>query len=461
VVDPKTVPFTVGASAKKKRENASYKSSKGNVFQVDRYKVRTSLRELVDRKDVVLLKASWLSKQGFKERPSLPARQQLEEDEPDAFADPQMLERCLKEVVRAATELVGDDLCHYPGVVVISYRWITPAHPDPHGTVLTMLAPMLEWYAAQRAVLGFEPDFCVMLDWCSTHQEPRSDDQKQAFERAQKSMDIWYAHWGTMTWLLSSPPPDNSEGAREYSEGGWTTFEQAVCSAGKLPVYCLDMGKFSGGGAAQKFEEREWRVKYRELFAKEGTRDQNPTDAGLKPMIEGTIRPPLASEAFKAELEQKQLTAPQDRSLLSALYNQVTRAMLGSASKLSYSQLRWSASDFKNFGGALNQFAGNLETLGLSRAGLDDAGLEGWCAALQEGAMPKLTSLKLDWNPYTDLGCTALAAALQRKAMPLLVDITMDGSKATSQGVEAVRAARPGLEEGSPLNVSLSMRLAT
>eukprot|EP00961_Rhodomonas_salina_P136870 1841011-Rhodomonas_salina.1 len=43
------------------------------------------------------------------------------------------------------------------------------------------------------------------------------------------------------------------------------------------------MGKFSGGGAAQKFEEREWRVKYRELFAKEGTRDQNPTDAGLKP----------------------------------------------------------------------------------------------------------------------------------------------------------------------------------
>eukprot|EP00961_Rhodomonas_salina_P291040 3931645-Rhodomonas_salina.2 len=57
--------------------------------------------------------------------------------------------------------------------------------------------------------------------------------------------------------------------------------------------------------------------------------------------------------------------------------------MLGSASKLSYSQLRWSASDFKNFGGALNQFAGNLETLGLSRAGLDDAGLEGWCAALQ------------------------------------------------------------------------------
>lgn len=87
MVDPKTVPvsylplramqysaltwcvqFTVGASAKKKRENASYKSSKGstppfcfafamrcpiltevmllagNVFQVDRYKVRTSLR---------------------------------------------------------------------------------------------------------------------------------------------------------------------------------------------------------------------------------------------------------------------------------------------------------------------------------------------------------------------------------------------------------------------------------
>eukprot|EP00961_Rhodomonas_salina_P136871 1841011-Rhodomonas_salina.2 len=46
-----------------------------------------------------------------------------------------------------------------------------------------------------------------------------------------------YAHWGTMTWLLSSPPPDNSEGAREYSEGGWTTFEQAVCRSAPLSAY--------------------------------------------------------------------------------------------------------------------------------------------------------------------------------------------------------------------------------
>lgn len=50
-------------------------------------------------------------------------------------------------MARAATEL-GAELCHYPGIVALSYRWREAAHPDPQGQLLSELAAPLQWCAA-------------------------------------------------------------------------------------------------------------------------------------------------------------------------------------------------------------------------------------------------------------------------------------------------------------------------
>eukprot|EP00287_Rhodomonas_sp_CCMP768_P016441 CAMPEP_0196759524 /NCGR_PEP_ID=MMETSP1091-20130531/104744_1 /TAXON_ID=302021 /ORGANISM="Rhodomonas sp., Strain CCMP768" /LENGTH=479 /DNA_ID=CAMNT_0042108375 /DNA_START=95 /DNA_END=1534 /DNA_ORIENTATION=- len=435
-VDPKNVQFTVGASAHKRKEGAA--ASKGNLFGMERYQVRTDLREMLEKKEVVLIKASWLSKQGFKKRSSLPSRSTLEDGETDALADVALVERCFKEVVRAATELVGDELCHYPGVVVVSYRWLTAAHPDPKGKLLQMLAPMLEWYGAQRAVLGLDPEFCVFIDFCSLHIPPHADvDQTTAFEKVKKSMDIWYGHMGTMTWILSAPPKD-SDPPRKYSEGAWPTFERAAC-VGKLPVYCLDMGRFEGW-ENRKFE-KEWRNKYREQFAKHGKRHQAPTDASLRPLVEGSAAVPLMAEAFNAALQPKECATADDRMVICDLYNQVSRARLGSSQKLSFALLRWTPAEFATFAGTMAALCQNLETLHVTDAAMSDADIEEWCRALLAGALPKLATLRLDNNDFSDKGCTALQEALSRGAMPVLADLQMRGTSVTGAGADAVRGA--------------------
>ena len=85
--------------------------------------------------DVKLLKASWLAAKGFARTPSLPYRQVLEEQEPEAFADEDLIERCLAEVAEAAAG-DSDPTMTYPGIVVLSYCWESPEHPDARGLLL-------------------------------------------------------------------------------------------------------------------------------------------------------------------------------------------------------------------------------------------------------------------------------------------------------------------------------------
>lgn len=137
IADPNRVEFKIGESGKKKRAKASKGGSKAAEDGMARYTGRTALREMIDTKTVLLLKASWLAAQGFRRhsppppspslrherlirlrllkrldclvrrRAPLPPRAHLEQAEPEAYADPSMTERCLKEVCsdpRALTE---------------------------------------------------------------------------------------------------------------------------------------------------------------------------------------------------------------------------------------------------------------------------------------------------------------------------------------------------------------------
>eukprot|EP00961_Rhodomonas_salina_P085445 1147789-Rhodomonas_salina.1 len=113
----------------------------------DIFCVADELCRLIDHGAVALLKGSWMAENWHILREAGMNRQELLRRHPEAFADANMVRKILREVEIAATW----DRCLYPGLVVMSYCWQTPAHPDPTGSLLQTLSPMLRWYANQRA----------------------------------------------------------------------------------------------------------------------------------------------------------------------------------------------------------------------------------------------------------------------------------------------------------------------
>ena len=149
--------------------------------------------------DVRLLRASWMAKQGYAQRTQLPHRQLLEVAEPEAYVDGEQLAAMLRETGSTAMGGGASNMA-YPPILVLSYCWKTPAHPDPTGSLLALLAPALEWYMSERAALWdgrdavhprCEPECAVFVDFWSLHQGERTALHSAAFGRALGRMDEW------------------------------------------------------------------------------------------------------------------------------------------------------------------------------------------------------------------------------------------------------------------------------
>lgn len=202
----------------------------------------------------------------------LPRRQDLEVTAPEAYCSYDVVRQCLDEAVVVADRQPKD--ARFPGLVVVSYCWHGHHHPDPDGALIRQLAPILTWYAAERAkrfhrtvarcemdaerweargnklkaddlrktsqaFAAKDPDFAVFIDYWSLFQglEPgappdregprRTAVEQEAFEMALAQMDLFYAHSGTTVVRLSQQPPEWGPrgGGRTYSDRGWCTFE--------------------------------------------------------------------------------------------------------------------------------------------------------------------------------------------------------------------------------------------
>ena len=132
-------------------------------------------------------------------------------------------------------------------VVAVSYCWIDSSHPDPQCYHLRTLCGLLEKFvtgtfiatktytsmgktfvANGNEVLGSGDGRPVglFLDWMSAPQELRNDADARVFERALRSINLWYAHSATTTWMLTSLPSGVTRA--NYGDSGWTTFERQV-----------------------------------------------------------------------------------------------------------------------------------------------------------------------------------------------------------------------------------------
>ena len=108
-------------------------------------------------------------------------------------------------------------------VLVLSYPWLDRGHPDPTGSLLQAIAPVL---TAMLDGCGPVLTIGVMIDYCSLPQHPRCDADDGLFERGLLDMHRWYAHPFTHVLLVTTPIPKGAfSNRRDYLQRGWCLFE--------------------------------------------------------------------------------------------------------------------------------------------------------------------------------------------------------------------------------------------
>ena len=131
-----------------------------------------------------------------------------------------------------------------PRVVALSYRWLTPEHPDPDGVqlkqarqFLSKLLGLCRWTFHLKfnspsevdfkdAVEGKDVDVGVLWDFMSLPQQPRvTEDLKEQFREGLSIINRLYgSSANTLTLQLTGTPP----GITGYHSSGWCLFEDAV-----------------------------------------------------------------------------------------------------------------------------------------------------------------------------------------------------------------------------------------
>ena len=110
-------------------------------------------------------------------------------------------------------------------VAVLSYRWLTAAHPDPDGFHMRAVRG---FFAAARG----RPHRWRALFWDfgSCHQKERTDEETAAFKLALSVMTRLYASPLTCVLQHKRLPADFPNSQPTYELSGWCTMEQAAAS---------------------------------------------------------------------------------------------------------------------------------------------------------------------------------------------------------------------------------------
>ena len=390
---------------------------------------------------VRLLKMSWLIAH-HKARKILMRRQELPEE---AFIS-------VKELQRLYGTGNRDGVLP---IIAISFCWLTPAHPDPAGEQLAIVAAALECEREQYArangdFLGFQ-EMGVFWDWGSIHQKDptlfnqqetpeakpeaereafieeltakkkfyggaeyeasRTSEEKKSFSFAlHETMDLWYAHQGTSVYLLTELPEGCATRKVGYSDSGWTTYER--CSAEQIKkVYLfnakwrlvLDLGAVDGGKT-----RREW---------------------------------PVGPDDFDVIVETKHFTNGADQHAVKNLYRRMSIKQLGGIEMLDFTGMHPpSVEEARRLGRCLS-LCTSIRKLDLSSVGMDDGGVEGMLSEVRSGSLASLTVLNLGGNQIGDEGMEAFSSALSSGSLPALKEVVVED--AHEDHTQLVAACKP------------------
>lgn len=440
-----------------------------SLLAISRYKDTKELEDQLRPKRLVklqpkeivpvrLLRGSWLIKQAEKQRQGIPHRKVLEQDEPEAFLGDDSLHSVLAEVNVNVTEQSGKAVMRYPPIIAVSYAWHGKEHPDPDGSLLAMLAPILEWYLSERAkLLPTRPevtshDVGVFLDFWSLHQQTRTSARDEweegIFQGALSSMDAWFAHAGTVTLLMTALPAAWGEvpEERRFEGRGWCFFERQVASLAKVGTHVLDGGFFDRDELARRYPnaasigDGSFASKGAEALAKQATGEDVAHQDFLSRLIMSSRQGPLHPEVFPEALESKAFSFEDDRTLTTNLFNAVAHGVVRSTHKASFSHLDWGRDDFASLGKTLTLWDALVE-LRLNNSRMDAECLGALLQGMSADALPKLQELQIKDNPLGDEGMKLMAEALQAGRLRSLRVLLLRSNGQSSEGERALQAA--------------------
>ena len=196
---------------------------------------------------VALLDASWLLELAEKPDATISRRQGLP---PEAFVTVHQL----KAAGRADFSL---------RIILCSYPWMHPEHPDPKGVTLSILARVLRAYLAKDGKV-----YGVFWDFGSLHQHPRTAAEDVLFKQGLGGLASLFAHEFITVIRFSKLPdeypeaydlPEGANGA-SYQERGWCFTESNWAGMTKAFHLNLDLGALPPLGAKGHKDLSKWQM---------------------------------------------------------------------------------------------------------------------------------------------------------------------------------------------------------
>jgi hypothetical protein len=289
------------------------------------------LKAAIGTGDTLFLDGNWLLTQA-EQKVSLPMRQKLPED---AAIDTEAFLNSLFVDLTAPYFLDKENTY----TVAVSYCWATKSHPDPTGEQLQRLKGVLKLMLKEVHALG------IFLDWCGLYQGKRNAEQKEAFKRGLKNVNIWYAHPLTFVWALTVVPV----GVKTYETRGWPRFEMAVSTLIKDSYMFLNLF-----GVEDLAEEDAGDLSYDDLQCR------------CTVQCEAARAPPMTPAAFSETLKTLSFTNGADRRFVLEKYEATFTEVMGCATRLDFSRFHsWGDSEMASLGEVL-PWCPSVETMNLS-----------------------------------------------------------------------------------------------
>lgn len=276
-------------------------------------------------------------------------------------------------------------------IIVLSYMWLHPRHPDPKGTTLKLLARWCQkklessWMSMKVDMAGNKdillpanyiscgniPRWGVFWDFASLYQHPdpengiqRTPQEDKLFRKGLHSLSNLFSHPQTHCFKVTQFPPGYPMGydlpasanSAEYMKRGWPLVESSWISM-------------------VKSQDKTYDITVDDVRQRDGTKSRTA---------------PLTPDKLREKLERASFTnAKDDQPLVLWLYSEQFDTRFSKTAEMCYAGLDWDDEQIKNLADLISQ-----------------------------GHTPSLKYLDLSENTFGSEGCKALARALSGPRAP-------------------------------------------
>ena len=218
-------------------------------------------------------------------------------------------------------------------IIVLSYCWASPEHPDPENRLLANVSEFLAYLDVTRhfaggpasmAVKVADREVLVFWDWPCLYQKKDggiTPQQLYSFKRGLQSVNVLYGHVGTLCLLCTEGhyPPGSRP---DYKGSGWPYFESLVSTLVKDQNKSVDLPR-----------ALEW---VRKTGADTRERDANRSIYWLYEYVRRAERQlPVSPDVFDREIMHKRVTNGNDKQVLKDKFRETFLAVMNPAKKIS------------------------------------------------------------------------------------------------------------------------------